>query len=243
MSIPSTVIFGVTFGALEKSPICWQNGPAHRRRANGVRLSTETRSRRSVQPVCYAMESWPLLSLASDLVTMVSYKESTKSFGPHNDTNMSSSVQTRTLLRPIRKYSLLASNAGVPDSPHFFPRRSDNAASISSRRVPHGNSRYLKPTSEARNERKREMRSCITTWLTDAAPMTNSLELRRNRGVRCSRWFGENHVIVIPSDSPIRWCFPFGDCISIRSLLSSLSITPMTCPSIGPMPRALPLVG
>jgi hypothetical protein len=31
------------------------NVPAHRRRANDVRLSTETRSRRSVQPVCSAM--------------------------------------------------------------------------------------------------------------------------------------------------------------------------------------------
>jgi hypothetical protein len=34
------------------------NAPAHRRRANDVRLSTETRSRRSVQPVCSAIRSW-----------------------------------------------------------------------------------------------------------------------------------------------------------------------------------------
>jgi hypothetical protein len=31
------------------------NAPAHRRRATGVRLSTETQSRRSVQPVCWAI--------------------------------------------------------------------------------------------------------------------------------------------------------------------------------------------
>jgi|SRR2546429_616467 len=31
----------------------WPNDPAHRRRANSVRLSTETRARRSVQPVCW----------------------------------------------------------------------------------------------------------------------------------------------------------------------------------------------
>src|ERR1035441_9008669 len=30
------------------------NAPAHRRRANDARLSTETQSRRSVQPVCSA---------------------------------------------------------------------------------------------------------------------------------------------------------------------------------------------
>jgi hypothetical protein len=33
------------------------NAPAHRRRANDVRLSTEARSRRSVQPVCSPMSS------------------------------------------------------------------------------------------------------------------------------------------------------------------------------------------
>lgn len=31
------------------------NVPAHRRRANGVRFSTKTRSQRSVQPVCFAI--------------------------------------------------------------------------------------------------------------------------------------------------------------------------------------------
>lgn len=33
------------------------NAPAHRRRADDVRLSTETRSRRSVQPACWACSS------------------------------------------------------------------------------------------------------------------------------------------------------------------------------------------
>jgi len=34
------------------------NVPAHRRRGNDVRLSIETRSRRSVQPACSAVISW-----------------------------------------------------------------------------------------------------------------------------------------------------------------------------------------
>src|ERR1051325_7394462 len=36
------------------------NGPAHRRRANDVRLSTEARSRRSARPVCSALSSMKL---------------------------------------------------------------------------------------------------------------------------------------------------------------------------------------
>src|SRR5262249_55649421 len=53
----SAVLLYQIYGCRSIHGVLSPNAPAHRRRANGVRLSTETRSRRSVQPVCWTIKS------------------------------------------------------------------------------------------------------------------------------------------------------------------------------------------